>query len=285
MDEANENYSGCQSIMKSIDTYGITKDDWVHYESKLCSIACSLGYLNQFSPLDSRINELAQSFFNQWQFVVVTYDKLYNLFVALNENSDQHESGQVFSSFDIESTERELEFKNYSYLLIVSMKTYLDLFSCLVDIVQNQTIKEEYKLPDFHNFGKGKNDINISEITAEFENLRDKTKYPWIALLKDVRNRIIHRGYSLKPKFGFKKSEELTVQVFKGVDFYTDVINIEVGKLFSDFMTDMPLIEERISNILLDKVDSMNKKLLLNVSFRYGGLINEYSYKETEPVD
>src|SRR5690606_35278054 len=156
---------------------------------------------------------------------------------------------------------------------------------CLVDIIQNQVIKEEHKLPDFHNFGKGKGDINIPEIIAEFENLRDENKYTWITLLKDVRNRIIHRGYSLKPKFGFRKSEELNIQVFNGVDFYTDVIDIEIGKLFSDFMTDMPLIEENISNILIDKIDLLNKKLALNVSFRYGGLINEYSYKETEPID
>lgn len=271
--------------MRPIDTYGITKDDWVHYESKLCSVACSLSCLNQFSPLDNRINELAQSFFNQWQFVIVTYDKLHKLFVTLNENSDQHDDGQVFSQYDIESTESEVEFKNYSYLLVVSMKTYLDLFSCLVDIVQNQIIKDEHKLPDFHNFGKGKNDINIPEIIAEFENLRDENKYPWITLLKDVRNRIIHRGYSLKPKFSFKKSEELHIQVFKGVDFYTDVLDIEIGKLFNNFMTDMPLVEEKISNILIDKIDLLNKKLSLNVSFRYDGLINEYSYKETGPID
>jgi hypothetical protein len=269
--------------MKPIDAYNITKDDWVHYDSKISSVACSLGYLNQFSELDGRINELVQSFFNQWQFVIVTYDKLYKSYVILNENSDQHDSAHVFSQYDLESTKSEVEFKHYSYLLILSMKTYLDLFSCLVDITQNQIIKEEHKLPDFHNFGKSKNDNNIPEIITEYENLRDENKYPWIALLKNVRNRIIHRGYSLKPKFGFKKSNELNVQVFKGVDFYTDVINIEIGKLFDDFMRDMPLIENKISNILIDNNESLNKKLLLNVSFRYNGLINEYSYKEIEP--
>ncbi len=210
---------------------------------------------------------------------------MYKLFVALNENSGLHDDRQVLSQYDIESAESETEFKNYSYLLVVRMKTYLDLFSCLVDIVQNQTIKEEHKLPDFHNFGKSRNDVNIPEIIVEFENFRDKRKYPWITLLKDVRNRIIHRGYNVKPKFGFRKSEELNIQVFKGIDFYTDVIDIEVGKLFNDFMTDMPLIEEKISNILIDKIDLLDKKLLLHVSFRYSGLINEYSYKETEPID
>jgi hypothetical protein len=269
--------------MKQIDSYSITNDGWVHYDSKICSVACSLGYLNPYSDLDSRINELVQSFLNQWQFVIVTYERLYNSFAKLNKNSDKHDSAHVLSQYDIKSIESEVEFKLYSYLLIVSMKTYLDLFSCLVDIIQNQVIKKERKLPDFQNFGKGQNDKNIPKIIAEFENLRDEKKYPWIALLKNVRNCIIHRGYSLRPRFGFEKSDELNIQVFKGTDFYTDVLNIEVGKLFDDFMRDMPLIETNISDILIEKIDLLNKKLYLNVSFRYNGLLNEYNYKEIEP--
>lgn len=263
--------------MKSIDAYGLIKNGWVYYESKLCSVASSLGYLNQFSLLDNRINELVQSFFNQWQFVIVTYDKLQKLLTTLNENSDHHDGRLVLSQYDIESTKNEIEFKSYSYLLLISMKTYLDLFTCLVDIVQNQIIKEEHKLPDFKNFGTRGKDTNIPEITDEFTNLRDENKYPWIALLIEIRNRIVHRGYSLRPKFGFKKAEELTIQVFKGTDFYIDVIDIEIGQLFSDFMATIPLIDDKIATILVDKIDILNKKLPKNVSFRYGELINEYS--------
>jgi len=270
--------------MKSIDEYKITKEGSVYYNSKLCSVACSLGYLNQFSPLDNRINELVQSFFIQWQFIISTYDKLYKLFATLNERSDHHDSENIVSPYDIKSAESEVDFKNYSYLLIVSMKTFLDLFSCLVDITQNQVIREEHKLPDLFNFAKTKNDNSIPEIMNTFKNLKDKNKYPWIALLKNVRDRIIHRGYNLKPIFAFTKSDVLNIQMYKGIDFYTDVVNIEIGKLFDNFMVDMPLIEDKISNILIDKIESLNKKLLLNVAVKYEGLMTEFSYKEIEPI-
>ena len=139
-------------------------------------------------------------------------------------------------------------------------------------------------MTDFYNLGQNKKDNNIIEIIAEFKDLRNENKYPWIALLKNVRNRIIHRGYHLKPKFCFVKSEELNIQTYKGIDFYTDVINVEIGKLFDSFMTDVPLIEERISNILIKNIDILNGKLLINASFRFNGLINEYCYKEKESI-
>jgi hypothetical protein len=270
--------------MKAIASYNITQENWMIYNSKLCSVACSIGYKNQKSELNDRINELVQSFFNQWQFVMVTYDKLHQLFTSLNENSDVHNSENILSKYDIQSTESEFDFKNYSYLLILNIKTYLDLFSCLVDIIINQTIREETKLPDFYSFGQSKKDKKIIEIIIEFNNLRDENKYPWIALLKNIRNRIMHRGYQLKPKFGFVKSEELNIQTFKGVDFYSDVINIEIGKLFDSFMTDIPIIEERISNILIGNIDELNGRILINASFKFDGLINMYSYKETDSI-
>ena len=269
--------------MRSINTYPIFKDEWICYNSKICNVACSLGYINQFSDLDNRIHELVQSFFNQWQFVIVTYDKLCKLLNTLNECSDKHDSVANFSEYDIKSADSEVDFKNHTYLLIVSIKTYLDLFACLVDIIQVQEIKEEWKLPDFYNIGNNKKENIDSEIILEFNKLRDQNIYPWIALVKSIRDKIIHRGYQLKPNFGLRKSEELTIRAYKGTDFYVSAINIEIGKLFHEFMSDMPEIEERISNILIRKVDTLNSKLSLTVSFRSDGWINEYKYEEIEP--
>jgi hypothetical protein len=204
---------------------------------------------------------------------------------ALNENPDSYDDkSSFFSKYEIEATEREIDFKNYSYLLIVSMKTYLDLFSCLVDIIQNQEIREEFDSPSLHSIG-GERFKSIAEIKKEFKNMKSTNKYPWISLLTNVRDRIIHRGYHLKPKFGSYKSNELNIQVHKGADFNTDVVNLEIGKLFNDFMSDMPLIEERISNILLEKIEIFRNKLSKDVSFRYSGSITQYHYNQIYPTD
>jgi len=267
--------------MKTLESYGIIKDNGISYNSKLCSVACSIGYMEQYSPLDNRINDLVKSFFNQWQFVISTYEKLYKLFSSINETSDLHDKVHVFSDYDKASVESEMDFRNYSYLLLVSMKTYLDLFACIVDITQNRIVREEHKLPDFSLLGKKSDYILSPEVMVEFEKMRNKDIFPWIDLLKEVRNRIVHRGYSLKPKFGFTKSNELSVQVYKGTDFYTDAIELNIGELFNDFMTTFPANEDKVARLLLDNKKELNRNLLLEVSFRYDGLINEYSYKET----
>jgi hypothetical protein len=269
--------------MKPIDTYNIVKDDWVCYNSKICSVACSLGFTNQHSMLDNRIDELVKSFFNQWQFVISTYQKLCEMLETLNKCSDTRTHVSIFSEYDNESTSNEIDFKNYSYLLIVSLKTYLDLFACLVDIIQNQVIREEKKLPDFYNFGQREKEDICGDILIEFNKLRDKDMYPWIALIKEVRNKIIHRGYHLKPGFGFKKSEKLPITVYKGTDMYCEVIDFEIEELFHNFMTGMPIIEEKVSSIVLECSVALKNKLIIDASFRYGGLMNEYKYSELVP--
>jgi len=271
--------------MKPLKEYNIYKDNWICYNSKLSSVACSVDYQNNFSDLDRRINELVQSFFHQWQFVIVSYDKLYHLLQKLNSHPDRNISEIGLSPYDLATEEYEMDFRSHSYLFIVSIKTYFDLFTCLVDIIQNQTINAENEMPDFFTYGKRKKDILNNEIRAEFESLRDQIQYPWISLIQDVRNKIVHRGYHLKPKFEFSKSEELKMQVYKGIDLYVEVTDIQVGKLFNDFMIHMPSIEDRMADILIKRVSSLNNRLSIMASFCYDGLINNYSYKETYPPE
>lgn len=270
--------------MKPLTSYDISDGEWIRYNSKLCSVACSIGYLDQYSELDLRIKELTQSFCNQWQFVIVTYDKLQRLFNDLNQHSDRSETS-IITPYDIASTEKEVDFKSYSYLLIVSLKTYLDLFACLVDISLNQIIKEEHLLPDINSFGKKKNELSVNELKEEFEKLRNGNEYPWLTNLKNVRNLIVHRGYTLKPKFDFNKADNLTIEIYKGTNFNDNPLIINISDLFNDFMETMPLIEDKVSSILIDHIVSLDKKLLVNFFYRYGGLINEYNYEELEPYD
>lgn len=264
--------------MKHLNTYHIINDDWIAYQSKICSVACSLEYPER-TDLDSRINELVKSYLNQWRFIISAYSKLYNLFSELNSTSDT--SDDIITEYDIHSIEKANDFRDYTYLLIISMKTFLDLFACLVDITITQEIKPENIMPSFNTFAKSKKFINQS-ITKEFNNFRDRLKFPWIDLLNDSRNRIVHRGYLLKPESHFKKGNELTMIIYKGIDVYTDTLRIKVGKLFSDFMNDMPVIDKLISNILISTVEKLEHSLKIQVLYKFGGEITQFSFSEIQ---
>ncbi len=72
-------------------------------------------------------------------------------------------------------------------------------------------------------------------------------------------------------------------QVYKGTDFYTNPMYLNIGELFDSFMTEMPIIEENISVILISNIDTLNNELDLELSYTFGEIINEYSYKELKP--
>ena len=268
--------------MNSIEKYNIKDETGIHYKSLICSVAGSVGYKEPFSDLDYRIKELTQSFFNQWRFIIETYQRLDYFFKELNKCSDIAIKENIFSDYDIYATKHEIDFRDYSYLLIISIKTYLDLFVCLIDIIINQKIREEYDLPDLYKFGRIRNNIP-NDIILELDKLKDKDIYFWIFLIKDTRDKIVHRGYHLKPKFGFNKSEDLIIQVYQGTDFYTNQILINIGDLFDSFMTEMPQIEARISTILIDNIEVLNMELDYELSYIFGDLINNYIYKEIKP--
>ena len=263
--------------MKAIKNYPIVTGEAWEFKSKLCSVACSIEYDYPKSELNGRINELVQSFFNQWLIVITTYNKLQEFLTTLNTNSDIPDEQTTISSYVIASINNEGQFRDYTYLFLLSMKTYLDLFTCVVDITENRLLRKENELPDFSGYGgkyKGS-----KEMSAAYKKFKKGAAFPWLPILIQIRNKLIHRGYHLKPKFEFAKSDELTVTLYKGTNIYTDVTLIEVGKLFDDFMRDMPIIEETVANILEDK---MGDRIKLDVSFKQDGLVGIYQYNEAE---
>jgi hypothetical protein len=194
-------------------------------------------------------------------------------------NNTHDEISDIITQYDLYSIEKENDFRDYTYLLIISMKTFLDLFACLVDITITQKIKPEDKMASFNNFAKSKS-FEHKKIAQEFDIFRDKQKYPWIDLLDESRNRIIHRGYHLRPEFHFKKGNELSMILYKGTNLYYDTLLIEVGKLFDNFMVDMNIIEEKISNMLISTIDKLENQLKIKVSYKFGGGCTEFSFCE-----
>lgn len=262
--------------MKPLSSFNIKNDEWFVYKSKICSVVCSLEY-SEFTELNNRIKELTQSYLNQWQFVISAYNKLYNLFSELNSKSNDSEN--IFSDYVLYSVVKEDEFRDYSYLLILSMKTFLDLFTCLVDITITHEIKPEGKMPSFHSFATSKKFPN-HQIINEFCKFLGAKDYSWIELLNESRNRLMHRGYHLKPIFHFTKDDELTMLIYKGADMYIDTLEIRIGDLFDNFMYGMGKMENIISNILLSSLEESGIFQKIEVIYKFGGGITEFSYSE-----
>ncbi|MBS1781111.1 MAG: hypothetical protein JST70_17425 [Bacteroidetes bacterium] len=260
--------------MKALKTYGIIQDDWTVYESEICGIVCALDYPHQ-TPLAGRINELTQSYFNQWHFVIRTYEKIYDLLHELNGTQDKAKVGAIISEYDLHSIEKEKEFRDYAYLLIISMKTFLDLFASLIEISVTKAVDAEHTMTDFNQIRRFLKKQNLQHLA----DLIDKYwTYNWIVLLTDMRNKLVHRGYSIKPNFGFTKNEEVNYTIYKGTDMYTNVIKLQIGQFFNSFMYDFPKMEREVSELL--KRFNQPSEFSLQVSYRYSGWITEYNVKE-----
>ncbi len=267
--------------MYSIDKLDLNKQKAIQHSSQVCNVAVSVGYQNPLSDVDYRVKEISQSFFNQWRFTIEAYLNLFNLFQELNACSDVRDKITTLSQYDIFSIEHEKEFRDYSYLLIINIKTHIDLLACLVDISLNQVVREESQLPDYINIAHPKYKLP-PELISEFKRLKDKATFPWLSQIKEIRDKIIHRGYQLKPSICFQKSSALMMQVYQGTDFYTNELIIDIGEIFNSFLVDMPLIDDAIAKILLNKITILNKKISCETSYSFDGLVSMYSYNEIE---
>ena len=265
--------------MNALEKFAMKHDNWVVIESPICSIAYSLTNAPECIHLKERISELIQSYFNQWRFSIEAYEKLYQLFVQLNQANDKMTTS-IITDFDLVALQKEIEFKNYAYLFIVSLKSLLDLFTCIVDIIQSQVLRDEDKLPDFFKYGKRRNRDNyIMEIESIFDEQRlSNDRDNWVKKINLIRNKIIHRGYLLKPQIGFDKLEKLIIQIYKGTDFYSSNDEVDIGLLFSTFLTEMPILETKISDILIKEILFLTNQTPSKVTFRFCDLINEYNY-------
>lgn len=266
--------------MKLLSQFPIYDGQHLSFSSKVCNLACSLYYEDFLSPVGTRIDELVQSYFNQWHQVMTSYGKLSDEFVKLNSFNDRSTQSNIISQYDIASIDKEDFFKDYSYLLLVSMKTLLDLFAAIVEIVESKEVRPEDRMVDIFRYSQTHNNPNQST-RAYFVELNNKTKFPWIDHLKESRNKLIHRGYRLQPVFGFEKGNDLIVELVKGLANDPNRQALNIGTIFKNFVEQMPIIDDEVSQLLRAKLSpDIHKEII--VSFRSLDLIKEYSYKEID---
>ena len=264
--------------MKNLREYGISDGEWIKHTSKLCGIAYTIDFPHSTS-LALAINELCFSYFNQWRFVVDAYEKLATINSNLKDCNDQPITHSILSNYDILASESESSCRDYFYLMVTSMKSLLDLAACLIDVIVNQTIRPENAMVDIATVSKKLSKKNAPGVHQMMEGFLNKEQYPWIEVIKVTRNRLIHRGYTAKPKFGLNKSNEMIISLIKGNDHYTGG-TIEVGSLFHNFITGLYEMEEVIGACLLTSIPELVHGQLVQASYKTDGIIQHYSGTE-----
>jgi hypothetical protein len=195
--------------LKTLTEYGVYDGENFSHSSELCSLASSLEHPHT-TELALFINELCFSYFNQWQLVIDAYYELQQLHENLNKVTDQAVDGTVFSPYDIKSIQIESACRDYAYLMITSTKSLLDLIACLVDVAVYQIVRSEHQMVDLRSIVvRGLQQVAVVPVLTAMQSLSDKNQYPWIDTIKTCRDRLIHRGYRIKPAFSFAKSKEL----------------------------------------------------------------------------
>jgi hypothetical protein len=121
---------------------------------------------------------------------------------------------------------------------------------------------------------------DISTITDFFTKILDASNYSWIWTIATIRNKIVHRGFSLRPVIGFQKLDNLVMQTYRGTDFYTDIDKIDIGETMKMAIKDIQKFEEEVTLLLLNEMKQTIPSITHNSSYRYSDLINEYSTKE-----
>lgn len=246
--------------------------------SPICSLAASLDEEQRF-PQQRVVNEMIFAYLNQYRFVCESYQELLRLFIELNEASATA-GDSVLTAFDFSSLKVEPKFRHYAHLFITGLKTLADLYICLLDICQNRIFRPEDKLPDFFSYRRKnvKYIINsIPEVITELNSLcNDKSN--WINKVNHLRNRIIHRGYLLRPEIGFKKLDKLIIKSFKGNNYDLDIDIINVGQLYADFSGSMQTMEQKFVDILCRS--NSDYTVNFEVSMEYYDLVNQYNFKQ-----
>ncbi|OMP74562.1 hypothetical protein [[Flexibacter] sp. ATCC 35208] len=162
--------------------------------------------------------------------------------------------------------------------MIISIKSFIDLFSCLVDVIVNQEIRDDHKMPDIRNI---KNNLSSCQpVWLAIQELTNPNLNTWIQKVKNYRDCLIHRGYRLEPSFHFKKCDELTIKLIKGNSEEKDYIL--VGEIFNDTILGLSQFENDICKILMDTRPELLREPLVEMSYKTSGGASFYNIKQID---
>lgn len=170
--------------MKSLTDLGLKENMGFKGNSPLAGLAIELAYhLKEKQPdLALQLTELALSFVNLKNTSLLAYGRTALHIEKIIEESDD----MKIHSFLKLLTE-------FSYNFIIIGKSAIDLVACIVDSIENRTVKKT----DGFFTDISKYDAKNDKIRIEFNNLKNKK---WVKELESIRNRIIHKGITIEFK-------------------------------------------------------------------------------------
>jgi len=234
--------------MKPLSDYGIMYLGSIINDSAIAKLGIQVAQKQSDNALSRRMTELSYSHLNSKEYYLKSYIKLHHLLINIkNKPSAQ----QKLIVNDIERT---------ALTFITMSKNSLDLLICILDILENKIIRREEHLPDLYTKYTPKNSdvFNIIEIIRRTD---------WVFSLKECRNRILHRGYSIgiiknnitsdfgisltKTELVFTEPESNTV-VGIGVELMENNI-IDIEKITQGLLYDLCKWEYEIANYFVNE--------------------------------
>lgn len=255
--------------MKDLKTLNIQNEDFIMLESYVPALAGNvISHKSQSIGIYGR--GIVDSFYSQWQIIIECYQKLRKYLNEINNYPELPKQGAKLPEFLLAAYNFEIDIKHDSYLLMIAIKTYLDLFASLVDFIIFKKERLEDKIPGFP-INPIKNH-RASETIHEGLNLENLN---WLNQVSELRHKLIHRGYVLEPKFNFKKTNKLIVTLTQGKKNY-ECEELEIGLFFEQFLSNMREIDRNVYECIVRN----NKKMVLDSPNKYkiGDQVFNYKY-------
>jgi hypothetical protein len=235
--------------MKHISEYGITYLGSIINESHIAKLGIQTASKKSQSHIARRLSELANAHLGSKEYYLKAYAKYCNQLLNLHNKKSE----------EIEIALPDIE--RAAYVFIISAKNSLDLLVCILDLLEHKKIREEYKLPDF--FSKKYLSLN-SFVNKELNKIQESD---WAVLLHEYRNKILHRGYTIKIepvgieyKACLTKTETIIISpeiytelpLHSGIELMDDEI-IKIEEIMQGLTVDLCKAEYLVSNYFVDQ--------------------------------
>lgn len=222
------------------------EDGWYIYESKLATLLQVTHLDKNTTELEPVVFDLISAFFIQWQQVLLCYQGIQ---VNLSHLNAKNDDGINFSEYDLASCNESTDLGQRAYFLIVTMKTFIDLLVTLLQYLESDSpnsIKQYTELSRFKSHNK--------QIDSQIEAIRKGLSATSFTRVGELRNKLVHRGYFIKPVFTFQKSEKFTIRISKAFGLNQNPEEIELCALFQSFIADVKEFDRSFEVILSDKM-------------------------------
>ncbi len=168
--------------------------------------------------LSLELKTLVLAYMNQWGFLLSAYHRLYKIHLRLSKADDQTGHSLAFTEYDYLSVDLAADIRDYAYILVISMTSIFDFYACLIEAVRKKEV------------AGGRSMIGFAQIqkTPYFQHsnqnplprCRIGTNIQYSIRSSEIRNRIVHRGYSIRTNHFLQEGRRSSVGSLSGQRLY-----------------------------------------------------------------